>query len=48
MTTSNPGRGLARRQFRPEFAPLQADSWILFGLTLVLVSLTLAQLLLRW
>lgn len=40
-------RGFARRQFRPEFAPLQMDSWVLLGITMMLFGLALVTLLYR-
>jgi len=41
-------RGFARRQFRPEFTPLQIGSWLLLGITLILLGLALEALLYRF
>lgn len=41
-------RGFARRQFRPEFAPLQIGSWLLLGITVILLGLALGALLYRF
>ncbi|MCX6049332.1 MAG: energy-coupling factor transporter transmembrane component T [Chloroflexi bacterium] len=40
-------RGFARRQFRPEFAPLQLSSWVLLWFVVALLGLTLATVLYR-